>query len=389
MRKISNFISLKAALAVARKIVVALTISQVGVTNAALTKPFTIALIPDTQIYAEETENTHLFRRQIQWVLQNAERKNIVFVSHLGDVVDNGTDVGQWNRAMRCLNPLLLQDKLPFSIVRGNHDDPAFFLKRLPVSTMSAKPWFVGAAPGGLTQAQRFEVEGSQFLHIGFQKDPTAQELTWANDLLQDEKLKKLPTIVSTHDFVVPGGRSVTGRYMWDGFVKKNKMVFLVVNGHTHTEYSFVSHNDAHRPVFQVLADYQDRDFAGNGLMRLITIDPVQNKISNATFSPYYQEEQDDDTIKVTKNYYEKDANSRFSSTVNLSALFDYDSTFDFGPEPSLPPFPKLEPMPTTEHYSHIEASHGWRATPQGNRAMLRAFQRSARKRSARSGDCR
>lgn len=326
----------------------------IGTAHAYLVKPFTIAFVPDTQVYSEETENTHVFKRQIDWLLKNAVRRNIVFVSHLGDVVDNGTDRGQWRRAMRCLEPLLEQDELPFSIVRGNHDDPAFFLKNLPVSLMSSKPWFAGASPSGLTQAQRFKVQGQYFLHIGFQKDPTEQELAWANALLRRSDFRRYPTIVSTHDYVVPGGRGATGRYIWDEFVRKNKMVFLVVNGHTHTEYAFVSHNDANRPVLQILADYQDRDFGGNGLMRLVTIDPILGTIKNRTFSPYYQEEQDDDTIKVTRHYYEDDADSSFDHSVNLTELFSYASTYDFGPEPEEPPFPDLEPMPETESYSHI-----------------------------------
>jgi len=80
----------------------------------ALSKPFTIAAIPDTQIYAED--NLIEFDKQIEWVMANAG--SLAFVTHLGDVVDNGTDEEQWANAMRALNPLLAQDDLPFSIVR-------------------------------------------------------------------------------------------------------------------------------------------------------------------------------------------------------------------------------------------------------------------------------
>ena len=79
---------------------------QAGDAGAAyLVKPFTIAVLPDTQVYCEEEENTHLFERQVQWILDNAKQKNIVFMSHLGDVVDNGRDADQWSRAMGALQP--------------------------------------------------------------------------------------------------------------------------------------------------------------------------------------------------------------------------------------------------------------------------------------------
>ena len=96
----------------------------------ALKKPFTIVAIPDTQVYSEEGDPG--FAKQVDWVLANAIKQNIVFVTHLGDVVDNGTDAEQWTNAMAALDPLLQQDMLPFSIVRGNHDDPTFFLAQPP-----------------------------------------------------------------------------------------------------------------------------------------------------------------------------------------------------------------------------------------------------------------
>jgi hypothetical protein len=42
---------------------------------------------------------------------------------------------------------------------------------------MAAKPWFVDASPSGLTQAQRFKVQGRWFVRVGFQMALTAAEL--------------------------------------------------------------------------------------------------------------------------------------------------------------------------------------------------------------------
>lgn len=310
----------------------------------ALSAPFTIAAIPDTQIYAEE--NDPGFAAQIDWILDNAASKNLVFATHLGDVVDNGTDTVQWTNSMDALEPLLAQEELPFSIVRGNHDDPTFFLANLPVSEMAKKSWFVAADPSGLTQAQVFRVEDACFLHIGFQKDPTGQELAWANDLLARPELQGLPVIVSTHDYIDGSGQSATGRIIWEQFVKDNPMVFMVLNGHTHTEYALVNHNEANRPVYQMLSDYQDRANAGNGLMRLVTIDPIHSKILVKTFSPYYNQQ--------TAEYFETDADSQFEYDVNIKERLAFDTNFDFGSEPPPPPLPELEPIPTAVSYTHI-----------------------------------
>jgi predicted phosphodiesterase len=321
-------------------------------------QPFTIAALPDTQVYSEDGELG--FAKQVEWVLENARKKNIVFVTHLGDVVDNGTDEAQWDNAMAALDPLLRQEWLPFSIVRGNHDDPTFFLDNLPVSLMESKPWFVAVSESGLCQAQTFRVQGISFLHVGFQKDPTDAELAWANDLLSQPSLRGMPVIVSTHDYIDGSGRSFTGRRMWDGFVKNNPMVFMVLNGHTHTEYALVSHNAANRPVYQMLSDYQDRDFGGNGLMRLITIDPVAGQITVKTFSPYYQTETDeedqngDPIIQVESNYFETDSDSQFAYSVNLRERFNPFTEYDFGPEPPPPPLPPLNDLPSDLTYTHV-----------------------------------
>jgi predicted phosphodiesterase len=315
----------------------------------ALDQPFTIAALPDTQVYAEE--NQPAFKEQVDWVLANAKAKNIVFVTHLGDVVDNGTDEVQWANAMAALDPLLKQEWLPFSIVRGNHDDPAQFLIRLGPEVMAQRPWYVGASPSQLCQAQTFKVQEVWFLHIGFQKDPTAEDLAWACRLVKKPWLKHMPIIVSTHDYIDGSGKSSTGRMIWDGFVKNNPGVFMVLNGHTHTEYALVSHDAANRPVYQMLSDYQDRAFGGNGLMRLITVDPVKDTVSVKTFSPFYRVEK---PASITPNYHETDADSQFEYSVNVHERLLWNTTFDFGPEPPPPPPPPLNDMPAGAHYSHI-----------------------------------
>jgi predicted phosphodiesterase len=301
----------------------------------ALTEPFTIVALPDTQIYAAEEEPA--FAKQVEWVLANAEDKNIVFVTHLGDVVDDGTDEAQWEFAMAALRPLLDQDELPFSIVRGNHDDSEFFLRNLPTELVEDRSWFVDVSPSELCQAQIFTVEGVAFLHVSLQYDPTADDIAWANELLSRPTFQRMPVIVSTHDYMYYGGRSRIGRTIWEGFVERNPAVFMVLCGHNHTEYAQVDHNLAGRPVYQMLSDYQGRAFGGNGLMRLITIDPVNDKIEVKTFSPWYQTEAEDGSFMVDQDHFETGADSRFEYSVNVNERLARYTGFDFGPEPLVP----------------------------------------------------
>lgn len=319
-----------------------------------LSTPFTIAVLPDTQAYSEDPALTVAFEKQVEWVLAQREALNIAFVTHLGDVVDNGTDLAQWERAMGALRPLLEQHELPFSIVRGNHDDPATFLQNLPPDTRPARKWTVGASPSGLARAQIFKVEALRFLHLGLQVDPTPADLAWADALLASADYAYLPVIVSTHDDLGLGGRTAVGRGLWESFVSVHPMIFMVLNGHVHGEASRVSHDTAGRPVYQMLSDYQSREFGGNGLMRLVTVDPVAGEIQVRTFSPWWRTTAPDGTAIYEPGHFETDWNSEFAFSLNVRERLAWDTTWDFGPEPLPPPPPPLDPIPSTIAFTHV-----------------------------------
>ncbi len=318
-----------------------------GAVNAramrALSRPFTIAAIPDTQFYARD--GLVEFEKQVEWVLANASDWNIGFVVHLGDIVDDGDDEDQWANAMDALDPLLDQSDLPFFIIRGNHDEPAFYLDNIPPESMQGKHWFIDADPTGMTQAQVFRVEDACILHIGFQNDPTASELAWANALLARPEIEGLPVIVSTHDYIDGGGQSPAGRYIWKKFIRKNPMVFMVLNGHSSTEYALVSRNAENLPVYQLLSDYQ----GGNGLMRLVTIDPNRSKIFVRTFSPFFRIEED---RPADLNYFETDSNSQFEYDVNIRERLAFDTAFHFDDTSLQPLLTKRDFMQTGRGYS-------------------------------------
>ena len=47
---------------------------------------FSIVALPDTQAYSAGAPE--IFAAEMQWILDNIDRQNIVFVTHLGDIVD-------------------------------------------------------------------------------------------------------------------------------------------------------------------------------------------------------------------------------------------------------------------------------------------------------------
>jgi hypothetical protein len=70
----------------------------------------------------------------------------------------------------------------------------------------------------------------------------------------------------------------------------------LVLNGHyiAGTEARLVSTGDQGNRVVQLFANYQTLATGGLGLMRLMTLDPEQRKLSVRTYTPeldYYRED--------------------------------------------------------------------------------------------------
>lgn len=103
-------------------------------------EPFEIVVIPDTQLYAQT--NSPIFEAQAQWILDNREDNNIVYVAHLGDLKDSGgpnaavscddVDLGggftEWAYVSQALSKLEdpvmtgLPEGLPVGVLPGNHD---------------------------------------------------------------------------------------------------------------------------------------------------------------------------------------------------------------------------------------------------------------------------
>ena len=64
---------------------------------------FLVAVIPDTQIYAQSYPET--FESQLRWIAENADTHNIVFVTHVGDIVQSGDAPEQWDACLLYTSP--------------------------------------------------------------------------------------------------------------------------------------------------------------------------------------------------------------------------------------------------------------------------------------------
>jgi hypothetical protein len=322
---------------------------------------FTIVAVPDTQNYHRTEIGKAYFSKQMKWIRNNALNqdctedrvpfKNIVFVTHLGDVVSNARGDEQHQQWINSLEQIAkLDGALPYSIALGDHD---YNTSSMPVTGHSAfvnhygpdryetYKWYGGSSRKGTSHYQYFQAAGRTFLHINLEVDaPDSSQypdeddqLEWAQSVLDANR--DLPAIVTTHAYLTDetikgpdrkqvsyeaGGQFVghgtdpeiekglrenevrrDGRTIWREFVRKNNQIFMVLGGNYHDylrdqggrrsfmggEYFQISHNGSGQPVIEILANYQDHPNGGNGLIRLITFNTERNQIHFETYNTF------------------------------------------------------------------------------------------------------
>ena len=288
---------------------------------------FTIAVIPDTQMYTgkdangskskEETANA-VFDSYTKWIVENIERQKIIFVSHTGDIVDLNKK-GQWAVARKAMDRL--HGEIPYAIAVGNHDmsgksgDSSLFQEYFPKSRFEQFDWYAGAydrkdgKPGVSTDnansCQLYSAEGLDFVHLHLECNAPSDVLAWADEIL--EKHADRRAIVSTHMTLGPirkpktnrgyyddpkgmmvwskchGPRGNSPQMMWTKCFSKHKNLFLVFSGdQSRTQaYRMTLEGRDGNPVHIIMADTREHG------LRLYNFRPSENRIVVTTYSPF------------------------------------------------------------------------------------------------------
>lgn len=327
--------------------------------TAAAAQSFTVAVVPDTQNYSDITlaqpRGEETFALEMQYLADQKASKNIVFVTFVGDLIQHGDGqfripaadgreartfdtCAEWDIANRSVS-ILGRSGIPFGMVPGNHDydnyswfaedggpgpsrplagGRAWSFYFGPASRhFAGKAWYGGASDNHLNSFQTFQGDGRTFLHLSLEMDPPTAALAWAQGVIDDHP--GLPVIVSTHEWLTPGGTERANSYaglfagtdhtppdqVWDRFIRKNPMIFLILSGHAYIpavegvsdgENRRVDLNDAGYPVYQVLQDYQGNALGpdgqagsangGGGWLRFIEFDVERRTMRFYTYSP-------------------------------------------------------------------------------------------------------
>lgn len=280
----------------------------------------TVVGLPDTQIYSFSTTYFPLFQAQTAGIVQALKSRNIVFVSHVGDIVENGgqgpsRNAEEWQRAdtaMSALDGDLQSNKdglVPYATCIGNHDydvphdqsAAGRYLEFFGPARYRGRSWYLGASPNGRSHAQLFKAGEQQYLHLAIEWRAWDDALLWAQGVLAARP--HTPTIVTTHEHLRPGyqhirayqghtpqsGGSNSGEDAYRKLIEPFPQIFLVTCGHKDGEGQLTTPSIFGRTVHELLANYQFEPNGGNGWLRFMEFQPARNAIEVRTESTFYR----------------------------------------------------------------------------------------------------
>jgi hypothetical protein len=279
-----------------------------------------LVALPDTQVYTvHEKWNKH-FHNQAQWIADNAERLNIKYVLHEGDIVNNNNPP-QWKVAQAAMKRL--HSKVSYALAPGNHDygdngssnDRSTLLNEyFAAEEYAQQPGFGGLMQDGHVENSyhTFEAGGRKFLILALEWGPRDETVAWADRIAREHADHQM--ILVTHAYMyydetrydwaakgakqtwnphsygnakLPGGAN-DGEELWNKLVRKHRGFMLTLNGHVLEDGAarLESRGDHGNTVHQLLANYQTRFEGGEGYMRLLEFHPDGETVKVRSFSP-------------------------------------------------------------------------------------------------------
>lgn len=258
---------------------------------------FTFAFVGDTQIVTRL--NPEKLDTIYQWIVDNKESKNIQFVAGLGDITDKNADF-EWDSAIAAIQKM--DGVVPYSLIRGNHDDPYLFTTRVSYDSYISQ--LDGMYNNVVLNSYKIITVGElKYLFLNLDHGPADDVLQWACQVVEQHPDHNV--IITTHGYINEEGLllhigseptlspSVTSGVndataIWNRLVKKYANIVMVVCGHMGDApegVSFEVEGDNGNKIQHVLINSQklDRYYEKSGIVSLFhfSADGTQVQVEN------------------------------------------------------------------------------------------------------------
>lgn len=285
---------------------------------------YSFAVVGDTQWLSKYKPEK--MKGIYDWILANQESKKIAHVFGLGDITEDWNTANkeqEWIRAYDYIS--MLDDKISYSLVRGNHDESKYFSKYFANETyMSQFDGFM--VEGDIRNVYKlFTIGSTDYLFLVLDFGPSDEMLAWANEVVLAHPNHRV--IVTTHGYQAFNGDRIShdnvtsyggtgsqndvdtsdgnnfrgynnGEQVWDKFISKHPNIFLVLSGHTSMEDVTLLQSEGNHGniVNQMLIDPQwmdpQKDGVGMMCMLYFSEDGSQMEVEwlSTDTGKYYQE---------------------------------------------------------------------------------------------------
>ena len=260
--------------------------------------PFTMLWWTDTQFYAEYYPDT--FDQLGDWIVDEYGKGTFEYAIHTGDIVNTADSDAQWEIADRNLKKLD-DANVPYGVLAGNHDviidgvDYSYYHKYVGADRFKNNPWYGGDMDNNRNHYDLVSFGGHDFIvmYLGFGTEDTEETIAWANAAL--EKHADRNAILGLHAYLEYNATlSNMAQNVFDEIIATNDNVIMAIGGHYHgvaKRITPVTNSDGTtRNVIEMLADYQGGPNGGDGYIRLLTFDPVEEVLDVVTYSPILDE---------------------------------------------------------------------------------------------------
>ncbi|QJT05216.1 Tat pathway signal sequence domain protein [Streptomyces asoensis] len=255
---------------------------------------FTLAVMPDTQyLFDGPSIDKEPVEASLRYLLDQAKHENLVFLSHLGDLTQNGAkdEVTAISEAFGLLD----RRGVGYSVLAGNHDVQSSttdqrgttpYLEAFGPRRFQGKSTFGGASPDGYNTFHLFRAGGLEWMVLALDWRLSEKGYAWAADVLASHP--RTPVVLTTHELVAEDDSlSAYGQQLWDRLIEDHDQIFLTLNGHYWPAGRATRKNAAGHDVELHLTNYQNRYFGGAAMIRLYRFDLDRSVIDVETVSPW------------------------------------------------------------------------------------------------------
>ena len=253
---------------------------------------YSIAFLPDIQYSTQHSPES--LAAIYDFLLDSAESKNIKYVIGLGDITNRNT-AEEWATIKKQTDRI--DGKLPYSLIRGNHDITYNNYAELFDATYGKGTYYYDhvAKNGGFMDEKTvkntyllFSVGEVDYIILNLDFGATDDILAWAGEIL--DKYPDHRAIIATHgyfnadattldanDYATPSSYSKKwndGDDMWEKLLRKHENIDLVVSGHIGQDDLICApaEGDNGNTVYQMLLDTQvtDNTMKGQGFVAMM-----------------------------------------------------------------------------------------------------------------------